>query len=90
MTSFLCIYIGLSVLSVLLTFVLSCFESAKKQCKTILLILFIVTLVGVLFATGVLEAKYGWNRLYSTLIAAAVMGGLYLADALGKRVRNSR
>ncbi len=87
MTAFLCIYIGLSVLSVLLTFVLSYFESAKKQCKTVLLILFVVTLLGVLFATGALEAKYGWNRLYSTLIAAAVLGGLYLADTLGKRVQ---
>lgn len=89
MTSFLCIYIGLSALSVLLSFVLSYFESEKKACKTILLILFIITLVGVLFATGVLEAKYGWNRLYSTLIAAAVLGGLYLADTLGKRMRHS-
>lgn len=87
MITFLCIYIGLSMLSVLLSFVLSYFETVKKQCKTVLLILFIVTLVGVLFATGVLEAKYGWNRLYSTLIAAAVMGGLYLADTLGKRAR---
>lgn len=87
MITFLCIYIGLSMLSVLLSFVLSYFETVKKQCKTVLLILFIVTLVGVLFATGVLEAKYGWNRLYSTLIAAAVMGGLYLAATLGKRAR---
>lgn len=87
MTTFLCIYIGLAVLSVLLTFVLSYFEGKAKACKTVLLILFIVTLVGVLFATGALEAKYGWNRLYSTLIAAAVLVGLYLADTLGKRVR---
>lgn len=87
MTAFLCVYIGLSVLAVLLTFVLSYFEGIAKACKTVLLILFIVTLVGVLFATGALEAKYGWNRLHSTLVAAAVLVGLYLADTLGKRVR---
>lgn len=87
MISFLCIYISLSLLSVLLTFILSYFETVKKLCKSILLVVFIITIIGVLFATGVLEAKYGWSRLYSTLIAAAVMGGLYLADSLGKRVR---
>lgn len=89
MTSFLYIYIGLSLLSVLLTFVLSCFESAKPQCKSVLLGVFILTILGVLFATGVLEAKYGWNRLYSTLIAAVILGVLYLADAFGKRMRKS-
>lgn len=87
MTSFLCIYIGLSLSAVLLTFVLSYFEAAKPQCKAMLLGVFILTILGVLFATGVLEAKYGWNRLYSTLLAAAILGVLYLADALGKRVR---
>lgn len=87
MAAFLYVYIGLSVLAVLFTFVLSYFEPTKKSCKSVLLALFILTILGVLFATGVLEAKYEWNRLYSTLLAAAVLGGLYLADALGKRVR---
>ena len=51
--------------------------------------LYVLAILGVLFATGALEA-FGWNRLYSTLVALAVLGGIYAADTLGKRARERK
>lgn len=90
MVGFLCVYIGLSVIAAGVTFALSYRETPHNKCKALLLAVYILTIVGVLFATGVLEAKYGWNRLCSTLIAAAVLGGLYLADTLGTKAKQKK
>ena len=90
LTQFFCIYLGVSLIAVLLAFVLSYRETPQNKCKAFLLALYIVTIVGVLFATGVLEAKYEMHRLYSTLIAAAVFGALYGADALGGKLRKKK
>ncbi len=85
MSVFLISYIGAAVLVMLLVFGLSYRESPQNKCKTVLLIVYILSILGVLSATGVLEARFQWNRLYSTLLAAAVLGGIYLADRLGAK-----
>lgn len=90
MTRFLCMYIGAAAIAVLLAFALSYRETPQNKCKSLLLALYIVTILGVLFATGILEAKYEMHRLYSTLIAAAVLGLLYGADTLGGKVRKQK
>lgn len=90
MTAFLIGYIGAAVLVMLLVFGLSYRERPQNKCKTILLIVYVLSIFGILFATGVLEARFQWNRLYSTLLAAGLLGGIYLADALGKRTGNSK
>lgn len=90
MTRFLCFYIGAAVMAVVLAFALSYRETPHNKCKALLLALYIVTIIGALFATGVLEAKYEMHRLYSTLIAAAVFGALYGADALGGKLRKKK
>lgn len=87
MTRFLCLYLGGALIATLSAFTLSYLETPQNKCKALLLALYILVIFGVLFATGVLEAKYGMQRLYSTLIAAAVLGVLYLADTLGKKCR---
>ena len=90
MTQFFCIYLGTSLIAVVLAFALSYRETPQNKCKALLLALYIVTIIGALFATGVLEAKYEMHRLYSTLIAAAVFGALYGADALGGKLRKKK
>lgn len=90
MTQFFCIYLGAALAAVLLAFGLSYLETPQNKCKALLLALYIVTILGVLFATGVLEAKYGFHRLWSTLIAAAVLGLLYGADTLGGKIRKQK
>jgi len=83
-------YLGGAAVAILLAFVLSYRETPQNKCKALLLVVYILTIVGVLFATGVLEAKYGWNRLFSTLLAAAVFGALYLADTLGAKAKQKK
>ena len=90
MTRFFCIYIGAAVIAVVLAFTLSYRETPQNKCKPLLLALYIVTILGALFATGVLEAKYEMHRLYSTLIAAAIFGALYGADVLGGKLRKKK
>ncbi len=90
MAGFFCIYLGGAAVAILLAFVLSYREAPQNKCKALLLVVYILTIVGVLFATGVLEAKYGWNRLCSTLLAAAVFGALYLADTFGTKAKQKK
>lgn len=90
MTQFFCIYLGAATIAILLAFALSYREAPQNKCKPLLLALYIVAILGVLFATGVLEAKYAFHRLWSTLIAAAILGLLYGADALGESVRKQK
>ena len=90
MTAFLAGYIGVAVLGMLSVYGLSYSERPQNKCRVVLLIVYILSIVGVLFATGVLEVRFGWNRLYSTLIAAGVLVGVYFADTLGKRAREHK
>lgn len=85
MTAFLIGYIGIALLVMLLVFGLSYRESPQNKCKTVLLIVYILAIFSVLFATGVLEARFQWNRLCSTLLAAGILGGIYLADRFGAK-----
>lgn len=90
MTRFLCLYLGGALIAALSAFALSYRETPQNKCKALLLALYILVIFGVLFATGVLEAKYGMQRLYSTLIAAAVFGLLYGADVLGGKMKKKK
>lgn len=90
MTRFLCLYLGGALIAALSAFALSYRETPQNKCKALLLALYILVIFGVLFATGVLEAKYGMQRLYSTLIAAAVLGALYLADTFGGKMKKNK
>lgn len=87
MTRFLCLYLGGALIAALSAFALSYRETPQNKCKALLLALYILVIFGVLFATGVLEAKYGMQRLYSTLIAIGVLGLLYFTDTLGKKCK---
>lgn len=88
MTLFLSIYFSIAVLVIAAVFMLSLFEEKHRACRGILLAVYIAAILGVLFATGCLEVQYGWNRLYSTVVAAVILACMYLADRLGDRLRN--
>lgn len=87
MTLFLSIYFSAAVVVIAAVFMLSLFEEKHRACRGILLAVYIVTILGVLFATGCLEVQYGWNRLYSTVVAAVILVCVYLADRLGGKLR---
>ena len=57
----------------------------KPALKTVLLIVYILALAGLVFATGCLEAKYGFTRLKSTAIAVLILLMIYLADTFGSK-----
>lgn len=92
MTLFLSIYFSTAVVVIAAVFVLSLFEEKHRACRGVLLAVYIVAILGVLFATGCLEVRYGWNRLwlYSTVVAAVILVCVYLADRLGGKLRKKR
>ena len=89
MALFLTGYLVVGVLWRMAVYGLSNREAPDNRCRVALLVLYVLAILGVLFATGALEA-FGWNRLYSTLVALAVLGGIYAADTLGKRARERK
>lgn len=90
MAAFFSIYLGLAALLITASFFLAYFGAQKNQFKSILLVLYILAIFGVFFASGVLEVKYQWNRLYSTGVAVALLGALYLADNGGTRLGKNK
>ncbi|MEG1846232.1 MAG: hypothetical protein RR239_04955 [Oscillospiraceae bacterium] len=89
MTTFLIIYILLAAAAITVAFFLSINEQKHKAFKNITTVLYIITILGVLFATGCLETKYSMSRVYSTAIAAAIVLMLYLADSVGGKIKKS-
>ena len=85
MKLFLAIYIIIAAAVVLCVFFLSKNEGKSSYIKTALTVVCILALLGVLIAMAVLEGKYQMQRLYSTLIAAAIVGCIYIADRLGAK-----
>ncbi len=87
MAVFFGVYLSVAAVIVAAAFCLSYFGGEPNRFRGFLLALYILAVIGVLFATGVLEARYGWNRLYSSIVAAALLLALYLADSLGTRLQ---
>ena len=85
---FLAVYIVIAALVFALVFILSKNEGKAPYIKTVLTAVCITALIGVILAMAVLEGRYQMSRLYSSLIAAAVVGGMYIADRLGAKLNN--
>ncbi len=83
MKTFLAIYIAVFALVFLSVFLLSKNEGKAPYIKSVLTAVCVIALVGVVFGMTVLEGRYEMSRLYSSLIAAAAVGGIYIADRLG-------
>lgn len=90
MPLFLACYIAISVAVVITVFFLSYNEKKSSKIKTVLTVIYILTIVGIVFAMGCLEARYGFSKLVSSCIAAAVIGSMYLADTLGTKFANKK
>lgn len=90
MNQFLVIYIITAVLVIAAVFLLSLNENKSPKIKTALTVIYILSLIGVVFAMTVLEGKYQLSRLASSGIAAAVIGLMYFADTLGGKFRKNR
>ena len=70
MTVFAVVYFGTALAVTAAVYFMSLNSEKKPALKTVLLIVYILALVGLVFATGCLEAKYGFTRLKSTAKAA--------------------
>mgnify|MGYP001349998265 CR=1 FL=1 len=84
MTVFAVVYFGTALAVTAAGYFMSLVEK-KPALKTVLLIVYILALAGLVFATGCLEAKYGFTRLKSTAIAVLILLMIYLADTFGSK-----
>lgn len=86
MTVFAVVYFGTALAVTAAVYFMSLNSEKKPALKTVLLlIVYILALVGLVFATGCLEAKYGFTRLKSTAIAVLILLMIYLADTFGSK-----
>ena len=85
MTVFAVVYFGTALAVTAAVYFMSLNKKKKPALKTVLLIVYILALVGLVFATGCLEAKYGFTRLKSTAIAVLILLMIYLADTFGSK-----
>ena len=83
MTVFAVVYFGTALAVTAAVYFMSLNAEKKPALKTVLLIVYILALVGLVFATGCLEAKYGFTRLKSTAIAVLILLMIYLAVSFG-------
>lgn len=88
MTAFLISYIIVAVAVTISVFVMSKHSEQKPRLKTVLLIVCILAIIALVFATGCLEVKYGWSRLKSSIPAAIIILAIYGADVLGMKAAN--
>ena len=79
------VFFGPAVAVTAAVYFLALISEKKPALKTVLLIVYILALVGLVFATGCLEAKYGFTRLKSTAIAVLILLMIYLADTFGSK-----
>ena len=86
---FLAVYIIAAALIFTAVFLLSKNEGKAPYIKTVLTAVCVVTLVGIVLGMAVLEGRYEMSRLSSSIIAAAAVGGIYIADRLGARFNNN-
>lgn len=85
MTVFAVVYFGTALAVTAAVYFMSLNSEKKPALKTVLLIVYILALAGLVFATGCLEAKYGFTRLKSTAIAVLILLMIYLADTFGSK-----
>lgn len=90
MTFFIIGYAVAAVLTAVLVFCFSYHEKKHPKFRTVLLIVYILALLAVVFATGCLEVKYGASRLVSTLIAVSAVLLVYAADTVGTKLGNKK
>lgn len=88
MNTFFILYIIVAVAVVISVFVMSKYSEQKPRLKTVLLIVCILAIITLVFATGCLEVKYGWSRLKSSIPAAVILLAIYGADVLGGKASN--
>ena len=90
MTVFAVVYFGTALAVTAAVYFMSLNSEKKPALKTVLLIVYILALVGLVFATGCLEAKYGFTRLKSTAIAVLILHDLscrHIRQQKGKEER---
>lgn len=84
MTVFAVVYFGTALAVTAAVYFMSLNSEKKPALKTVLLIVYILALAGLVFATGCLEAN-GFTRLKSTAIAVLILLMIYLADTFGSK-----
>ena len=86
MPLFLIVYIIIAVIITIAIFLLSYNEKENKYIKTALTVIYILSIIGIILATGYLETKCSYSKLTSSIISAAIVGFMYGADSLGGKL----
>lgn len=90
MPLFVLIYFVIAVLVAVSVFLLSYNENKSKHIKAALTVIYIVSVIGVLFATGCLEGRYLYSKITSTVTAIVIVAMIYGADTLGAVLRKKK
>ena len=78
---------GLIVISVAaLIFYLSKNEETKPKAKTVMTIVYILSLIALFLGMAVMEGRYKVPMLYSSVITFLALGVIYAADRLGGKL----
>lgn len=90
MPLFMFFYLVIAAIMIVAVFILSYKEKKNEKTKAALTAIFIIAIIGVVFCMGALEVRYGYSKLVSSIIAAAIIGLMYLADMLGGKLADKK
>lgn len=86
MKTFIIVYACIAVAGSVLNAVCSYFRNRSRFCRIAVSVIYVLTLMGILFAMSMLEGKYGMKVLHSTVLAALVLAMVCLGEYAGKRL----
>jgi|GEM_PF-2175280 len=86
MKTFLIVYAIIVFAASALNAVCAYYQQRVRACRVAVSVIYVLTLVGILFGMSVLEGKYEMKMLYSSIIAALALAMVCLGEFLGKRL----
>ena len=90
MSLFLLCYIIIAVAVIVSVFLLSYNEKKNNSNKIALTVIYILSIIGVFVSMAIFEGRYSYSRLSSSVLAAAVIGAMYIADTIGGKLADKK
>lgn len=90
MRIFIIVYACLAFTAAFLNAVCSYFAVRLRFCRIAVSVIYVLTLIGILFGMSVLEGKYGMKMLHSTVLAALALALVCLGEYAGKRISKDK
>ena len=86
MNKFLTVYACVTFALAVIMTVLAYYQKRSRVCRTLVSIIYVLTLVGILFGMSALEGRYSMNMLTSSVIAALSLALVCLGEYTGNRI----